>query len=213
MLDSLATLAFAEDEIVVLNRTNRERRLLSRVSDDVGGKFPIRIEACVDLLQHQRTGEPPTCHGKFLGLQILEKDQGEKTAVMVMVQDRPITDRNPALQQASGECDLLSCKGDDLGVAPVEGRGELKSQIVAEPVLGKGVSIPIRDLSPRGRERSGLLLGLPSRFGILIQGCVRASVHLAPARDAGEQQKQGKVRETRSHWRDARGIVIWGGLR
>ena len=58
LLDALAPLTLGEDQVLVLNRTDRERGLFAGVADDVRGEFPVWIETGIDLLEDKRTGEP-----------------------------------------------------------------------------------------------------------------------------------------------------------
>lgn len=72
LLDPLAALAFGEDQVLVLDGARGERGLLTRVADDVGCQFSVRVKTRVNLLELQGGGEPAPCRGEFLGPELLK---------------------------------------------------------------------------------------------------------------------------------------------
>ena len=75
LFDSLTPFALREDQVIILNWADRERRNFAGISNDVRGEFTVGIDTRIDLLENQGTGEATTCSGEFLGLEILNQGQ------------------------------------------------------------------------------------------------------------------------------------------
>ena len=131
LLDPLTALAFGENEILVLNRTNGERCLLAGVSENVGRKFSVGIKAGIDLLEHQCAGESASRHGELLGLEIIKQSQRQKAPVAVMIEDGLIADGDRSFKQTLGKGDLRSGKGNNLGFLPIKRSRTLQGQMIA----------------------------------------------------------------------------------
>ena len=86
----------------------------------MGGELPVRIDAGVDLLEDQGTGQPPACGGKLLRSKILQEREGKDSAVAVVGQDRLIADLDVTAEESLGKGDLLMGEGEDLGVIPIQ---------------------------------------------------------------------------------------------
>ena len=160
----------------------------------MGGEFAVGVEACVNLLENQRAGQSPASHCKFLRLEILNEGKREESSVAIVGQDSLITHMNFTAKESLGKGDLLVGEAENLRILPVERRGELKGQIVAQPALGEWIAVAVGDLAAGGGdaelERSRLLLSLPGRLRIFID---RAYLRCLPAAgERGGRQEKGK---------------------
>ena len=107
LLESFATLAVGKNQVVVLHRANRKRRLPAGVADDMSGERTVRIKADVSLPQNEVGRHAALNHAKILRAKVLGDVHRQDPAILVMIQDGLIRNGNRPLQQAAGQSDLL----------------------------------------------------------------------------------------------------------
>ena len=195
LLDALAAFALREDEVVVFNRPDRERRLNASVSDDVSGERAIWVEAHIRLAE-----DLIRRHGALEGIdlaweQILGDIERKHTPVLIVVQNRRVGDFDVAVDEAARNGDLLFGKGKNFAVRPIQRRGKIDGEVVAEAALREGATMAVGDLATRRRneqrESSGLPLGLPGWFGIFNSAGV-VDQGLPGGEPTGEKQKHNQ---------------------
>ena len=198
LLDALAALALGEDEVVVFDRAQGERRLRARVADDVRGERAVRIEAHIGLAEDLVRRHRALDGAQLARQQILGDVERENSAVLVVVEDRGVGNFDVAVDEAGCDGDLLFGEGEDFIVRPIEGRGEIDREVVAEAALRERTAIAVGDLASRRgdqqRKGAGLPLGLPGRLGIFLGSGV-VDQRLPGGKQAGEKQKHSQRRE------------------
>ena len=111
--EALASLALGKNEVVILYGTRRERRLETRVSDDVSGERAIWIKAHIGLAEHLIWRHAALHSGEFARLEVSCHIEGQHSPVLIVVQRCGIREADIAIDEGGGQSGLLPGKGDD----------------------------------------------------------------------------------------------------
>ena len=97
LLETLTTLAVREEEIVVLDRSHRERRLTAGITDDMASERTVWIEAHVRLPQNQVRSDTTLNDSKFLRTEILNNVEWQHSAILIMIENHLVRDWDDSL--------------------------------------------------------------------------------------------------------------------